>query len=176
MIQRKQTLFLLISFGLLLSMLFLPLATAKSFVTDGVMKSDAEGIVKTTVVGQGSEILMTVWGLKDGAREIMKFTFMIVLVILATALPFVTIFMYSRRKLQIRMCYVQWVLLLGVMVFQALYYIRLSEMLAVMPEMGYTIVPGYANIFSLISIVLTWFAYRGIVRDEALVRSLDRIR
>ena len=31
-------------------------------------------------------------------------------------------------------------------------------------------------LFPLIAIVLTWLAIRGIVKDEALVRSVDKIR
>ena len=93
----------------------------------------------------------------------------------AAALPLVTIFLYKKRMAQIRFCVSEIVLLLGSVVFIALYCYRLCVVLAeLMPELHFTL--GFASLMPIIAIILVILAIRGIARDEALVRSLDRIR
>lgn len=93
----------------------------------------------------------------------------------AAALPLVTIFLYKKRMAQIRFCVSEIVLLLGSVAFIALYCYRLCVVLAeLMPELHFTL--GFASLMPIIAIILVILAIRGIARDEALVRSLDRIR
>ena len=100
--------------------------------------------------------------------------YMGVVVALATIIPLVTIFLYKNRRLQIRLCAVELVLLLGAQVFMALYYYlsnRMFEQLEFHTQ-GIRI----AIIFPLVAIILDYLALRAIFKDEMLVRSLDRIR
>jgi hypothetical protein len=43
-------------------------------------------------------------------------------------------------------------------------------------EIQFTIIPQIGIICIAIAIVLEWLAYKGIQKDEKLVRSIDRIR
>jgi hypothetical protein len=96
-----------------------------------------------------------------------------ILLVLTAILPLVTMFLYKRRMLQIRLCAVNIVLLIGVVVFVAIYY-YLNSILdgAEFTARSFSI----TAIFPLLSLILTYLAARAIFRDEMLVRSLDRIR
>lgn len=83
-------------------------------------------------------------------------------------LPFVTIFLYKRRLLQIRLCAVEAVLLFGVLAMEALLYWGPQELQrgGLMP----------ASFIPVAALFLTWLAARATFKDEMLVRSLSRIR
>ena len=78
----------------------------------------------------------------------------------------ITIFLYKKRKIQVRICYAMLVLLVLAYI---IYLIVNLESLS-LTEMSYTF------IFPFISIIFTYLAIRGIKKDEKLVRSLDRLR
>lgn len=87
-------------------------------------------------------------------------------IILAIALA--TIFLYKNRILQIRMSVFNMVLMFGIYVLMAYYIYNLKGD----ANVGYNI----AILFPFINIVLTYLAIRSIGKDEALIRSLDRLR
>ena len=94
---------------------------------------------------------------------------------LATVLPFVTIFLFKNRMLQVRLCAVEIVVLLGCLVFEAIYF-WLSGANA-LDGMGLAHRQfGWAAIMPLLALGLTALAARATFKDEMLVRSLDRIR
>lgn len=89
------------------------------------------------------------------------------LLCLGALLPFVAIFLFKRRKAQMRMC-------------RAAMVLQLAGQLAVgfflWKIMDSEVVFSPVCVLPLVCIVLTWLALRAIRRDEALVRSIDRIR
>jgi cell shape-determining protein MreD len=97
-----------------------------------------------------------------------------VIVALAAIVPLVTIFCFKNRKLQIRLCAVELVLLVGSVIFMAIYYYLGSRMFSQLEfsMQGFRI----AIIFPVVSLILDYLALRAIFHDEMLVRSLDRIR
>jgi uncharacterized membrane protein len=152
MIQRIQSLYLLLATAIMSLTLFLPIAT---FVVDG---NTFELTAFTLTCGDVSR--STVW--------------LGILLVLATVLPFITIFLFKRRTLQVRLCAVEIVLLLGALIFTALYYWLTSRLFE-----GMTIHHrqfGWAAPLPIIALVLSYLASRAIFKDEVLVRSLDRIR
>ena len=155
MIQRIQTLYLLLATVLMSLTLFLPLAT----IWQG-----------------GNEIIIKAW-FADGTvgfKAPLPLYLGIILSV-ATALPFVTIFLYKKRMTQIRLCVSEIVLLLGSAAFIALYCYRMCDVLAeLMQELNFTL--GFAALMPVVAIIPMVLAIRGIAKDEALVRSLDRIR
>ena len=155
MIQRIQTLYLLLAAALMSLTLFLPLAT----IWQG-----------------GNEIIIKAW-FADGTvgfKAPLPLYLGIILSV-ATALPFVTIFLYKKRMAQIRLCVSEIVLLLGSVAFIALYCYRMCDVLAeLMQELNFTL--GFAALMPVVAIIPMVLAIRGIAKDEALVRSLDRIR
>ncbi len=152
MIQRIQSLYLLVAAALMSLTLFMPIAT---FVVDGHTFE-----LSAFALGCGEVSQSTLW--------------MGVMLVMATLLPLVVIFLFKRRTLQVRLCAVEIVLLLGSLVMIGLYYwltSRLFENLVVEHRQF-----GWGAPMPLVSLVLTALASRAIFKDEVLVRSLDRIR
>ncbi len=161
MIQRIQSLYFLIVAALMAVMLFVPLAT---------------------LYGDGSVLELTAWWFRRPVMEITDgLTFMDIatpclggLFVACALLPLVTIFLYKRRMLQIRLCYVEMVLLLGAQAMVG-YYLYTIHSAASMFADG-RVVFSPADVLPLAGVVLMWLALRGVIRDESLVRSLDRVR
>ena len=175
MIQRKQTIFLLAIVGLLITMMLNPIATSFTPKIDSVV-TDADGSITKTTVAVVNSIELNTWTLKyDGVTQL-PLTYMAIIVCLTTLMAAVTVFLFKFRLLQIRLCYAMAVLFFGIIGFMILYIIRLSAVLESQPGIVYATKYSITASFPLICLVLLWFAYRGIVKDEALVRSLDRIR
>lgn len=152
MIQRIQTLYLFVVALLMSLTLFMPIA---SFTVAG---HTYELTAFTLRCGEASET--TVW--------------MGIMLSLAAALPLVNIFLFKRRVLQIRLCAVEIILLLGSLVMIGLYYwltSRIFEGLVIEHRQF-----GWAAPMPLVSLILAYLASRAIFKDEMLVRSLDRIR
>ena len=154
MIQRIQSLYLLVATALMSLTLFTPIAT---FVVDS-----------------GDVFTLTAFNL-EGDQESQSALWMGIVLVLATVLPFVTIFLFKNRMLQVRLCAVEIVVLLGCLVFEAIYF-WLSGANA-LDGMGLAHRQfGWAAIMPLLALGLTALAARATFKDEMLVRSLDRIR
>ena len=152
MIQRIQTLYLIAIVALMAAAIFTPLAYF------------AAGAV---------EYKLYAFELKGG--ELSESTlYMGIIVALATILPLITIFLFKNRMLQIRLCAVELVLLIGAQIFMAIYYYLSNRMFYNLEF--HTQGLHIAIIFPLVALILDYLALRAIFRDEALVRSLDRIR
>lgn len=155
MIQRIQTLYLLLAVAMMSLTLFLPLAT---------------------FVYGGNELILKGFAISGG--EGLSFPLPIYLGVLlaaTTLLLLVIIFLYKKRLVQIRLCVSAIVLLLGSAALIGLYCYRVCSLLS---EMNYDeiITIGFASLMPIVAIIPVVLAIRGIARDEALVRSLDRIR
>ena len=156
MIQRIQTIYLVLTTALMSLTLFLPLATICSGSEEVVVK--AFGV---DVASFGFDLPLPFY--------------LGTVLIAATLLPFVTIFLFKKRLTQIRLCVSEIVLLLGSAGFIALYCYRLVSLLSeVLSNLIFTL--GFASLMPVVAIIPVVLAIRGIAKDEALVRSLDRIR
>ena len=156
MIQRIQTLYLLLATVLMSLTLFLPLATIATGAEEVVVKA-----FSVNVASFGFDLPIPFY--------------LGVILAAATLLPLVTIFLFKKRLTQIRLCVSEIVLLLGSAGFIALYCYRLCSLLSeVMSNLVFTL--GFASLMPVVSIIFVALAIRGIAKDEALVRSLDRIR
>ena len=155
MIQRIQSLYLVAVVALMATALLTPLA----YFAAG---SNIYELFAFELVNQAN----------DAASQ--STIYMGVVVALATIIPLITIFLYKNRMLQIRLCAVELVLLLGAQIFMALYYYLGNCMFEQLEfhTQGIRI----AIIFPLVAIILDYLALRAIFKDEMLVRSLDRIR
>jgi len=99
------------------------------------------------------------------------------LLVIVTILPFVTIFLYKKRQLQIRLCGVECVLLIGIVALIAAFTYAICNNIFADFDLGWkNIIFRFPVIMPVISVILTLLAMRAILRDELLVRSLDRIR
>jgi len=152
MIQRIQTLYLLAIAAMMATAVFTPLAY---------------------FVAGADEYLLYAFSLKGGETTYSTL-YMGIVVALAAIIPFVTIFLYKNRMLQIRLCAVELVLLVGSVIFMAIYYYLGGRMFSQLEfnTQGFRI----AIIFPVVSLILDYLAMRAIFHDEMLVRSLNRIR
>ena len=152
MIQRIQSLYLLAVAALMAAAVFTPLA----YFAAGV-----------------EEYKLYAFSLQ-GAQESYSTIYMGVIVTLAAIIPAVNIFLFKNRLLQIRLCAVELMLLVGSAIFMAIYYFLSNRMFSQLEFSAH----GFhiAIIFPLIALVLDYLALRAIFRDEMLVKSLDRIR
>lgn len=154
MIQRIQTLYLLLAVLFTGACLFLPLAQ----YSDGA----AEFTLKASMISDGESV------------SVMPTLYLCILVSLATLLPFVTIFLFRHRMLQIRLCVVELVLLAGCVIMEGLYCYLAYRSVA---ELAFSAVSVKVwAILPLAAILFVMLALRAIFRDEMLIRSLDRIR
>lgn len=149
MIQRKQTVFLLMALAAVIVCLCMPLG-------------------KIEPKGMGAEALWYNLGLYSNGKVIAHPLPFVDLVIVGT-LAFSDIFLYRRRPLQAKLCIVNIILCL-VWFATCAYYA-----FAVFPAVG-TFHPMFAGCLPLVALILFVMAYRGIKADEELIKSMDRIR
>ena len=153
MLQRIQTVYLLLIVAHTIATLFFPLAVLQA--GNDLFSFDASGV--STLMGE-PELIYPTWGL-----------FALGAVIAIVAL--VTIFLFKRRILQIRLCVFNALLMIGFYGFFAYLAYNFTSSFA---EMSLQVKFGLA--FPLINLILDYLAIRNIGADEALVRSLDRLR
>ena len=146
MIQRIQTLYLLLAAGLVACAAFLPLA------------SFASG---------GEEFRLYAFGLRTADGETVQST-------LYTGIPLATIFLFKRRMLQFRLGVVEMILLLGAQIVMGIYYFLSYRLFSSFEFHAQSV--KLPLVLPLIAMIFTYLAVRAIFRDELMIRSMDRIR
>jgi len=153
MIQRIQTLYLFVAFVLMLMMFFFPMAEILSaegqiymFRFDGLHYIDHQTVYVRSIPP-------------------------IILLSVIVAVNFIAIFLYKRRITQMRISFVNMLLMLGYAGLVYFYVTDFSKHLEA-EAVTYKIVDA----FPFVSAVFTYLAIRAIGKDEALIRSIDRIR
>ena len=154
MIQRIQTLYLLVVAGLMAVTLFAPLAW---------------------FAGDAGQFSLYAFSLQTAAGEaVQPTTYLGAVLALACALPLVTIFLFKQRLLQLRLCVVELVLLFGSVVMEGVYYFLSWRVFSEQALHAQGFKPAIA--LPLVCLVFAFLASRAIFRDEMLVRAADRIR
>lgn len=157
MIQRKQTLFLA------LAAVVAGLANLFPFATYSV--ADLQVVFRSTGLFLG-----------DGApleEASPKVPFAAVLGLLAV-LPLVTIFLYRDRAHQVRFVRFTYLFALGALAFGVITDRSIQVYMAGRGEVEVVYGPAFAA--PVLVLLLAFLAERGIRKDEALIRSMDRIR
>lgn len=153
MIQRKQTVFLLIAVILTVVCLCTPLG---SF-------TEANGIGKCTAT------MYNLWiTTADGAHNYQAWVLFVVLLITCPITLF-AIFMYHNRMVQSRFCAFNILLTLGWYIVFAVFALNFKETFGEFH-------PSFTAVFPAVSMILYFMARKAILADEALVRAADRIR
>lgn len=155
MLQRVQTLYLLCAAVLMACAFFMPLATFSGDNQEVVMRSYA------FVSPEGESA--TPWPA--------------ILIGITAVLLLANIFTFKRRWLQLRLCFSATVLTLGAQGFVA-YYVWHASSNSVVTAAPHVVAwkLGVAAIFPLAAFVFVLLAARGVIKDNRLVRSLDRLR
>lgn len=161
MIQRIQTLYLFIVVILSVVTFFIPTGSFYDTTTLKLYDITFTGVFLHSNMQNPENIssaVMSVWGLS-------------VLTAVIPAIAFASIFLYKKRVLQARFNVFNILLMVGYYVLLFLYiWIGKQKLHA---DVFFWNIPSS---FQLINIILTALAIRGILKDEALVRSLDRLR
>jgi hypothetical protein len=147
MIQRIQTVYLILV-AILLGLIYLfPIADIAA--TNALYRFDIQGIHKA------EELVMNGWPL-------MLFLSLVIVVHL------LIIFLYKKRILQVKLLILAIILLLGL--FSSFFWF------GYMGFRGATVGFKLTMAIPAVTIILDYLAIKAIAKDEALVRSLDRIR
>lgn len=155
MIQRIQTVYLIAV--VILSIVFL----GGDFITfknslDAELFVDFSGIWKS-VNGGGFTLL--------GAQYILTGLF-----VLIALLSGIVIFLFRKRKLQMKLCLLLIIISIVSIALIIYYVVMITGRYQVSP------VPGFRILIPLIILIFSILAYSGIRKDENLVRSYDRLR
>lgn len=154
MIQRKQSLYLLIS------SLLLGISIVFPFMI--YTHPTAEIILQAFAISDSQSLLFT--------PTTPLYTLGVAIVLSAIA-SFSTIFMYKNRKRQIQIIRYSFILKVAILaIIGYLSYIILHN------EIELDAKPGIGLLLIVICLVADWLAYKGIKKDEDLIRSIDRIR
>jgi hypothetical protein len=155
MIQRIQTLYLLL-------VIILSVVTLFSVQVEFLGNAEAvkyflsyKGVI--SAVDSSATSVYNVWSLTA-------------LCVLMPLVALATVFMFKRRILQIRLSIINSVLFAGYYGLLFLYIWQVGTALNADWHLG------YATAFPLINIILTFLAIRAIGKDEALIKSLNRLR
>lgn len=150
MIQRIQTLYLLGIIALVVLSYYLPMA--ELFNTAGQNDWYSLRGLSSGKAGQGlNEIITFLSGMVVGASLI-------------------TIFLYKRRKGQMRACIL---LIIVLVLMNVLLFIQIGLLKQALGMMANY---KFASVLPLVAAVLAFMAYRAIKKDEDLVKSYDRLR
>jgi hypothetical protein len=157
MIQRSQSVYLLLVTVLMSFLLIRPYAEIK--LAEGQSLAFHAHVIK---MDTGNDI-----------SSVYKTTIPVIALVLITSLiSFVNIFLYNRRIVQIRICVINSVLLIILLLIMFTYYSSVrGGSLAVI---HYTL--RIPMIFPFMSVIFNLMAYRAIQHDELLVNSYKRMR
>ncbi len=150
MIQRKQTIFLLLALAALIVCLCLPIGKLTNSAT------------------LGAEVAVYNIGLYT-STGISAHPILFVDIVVVATLTFIDVFLYKKRKLQMKICVVNIILCL---VWYA-YYAFMA--LSMFKGIG-TFSMSFAVCLPLVAIILQALARSGIKADEELIKSMSRIR
>ncbi|SHE54784.1 DUF4293 domain-containing protein [Dysgonomonas macrotermitis] len=152
MIQRIQSIFLLVAAILMAVTVFSPLA----FLAD-----NADGYFIARCLGF----------YKNGVGLEYPTCGVIVIAALVTVLLFITIFLYKKRKLQLKLCYTSIVIILA---FYGTFYAYLQAGLTATATTFVNV--KYGLLLPVIALIFIILAITKIKADEKLIQSLNRIR
>ena len=162
MIQRRQTIFMLLTAVLSALLFFMPLAFFNA---------------------DGNAMRFTIFGIQNPIDTLVlskSYTWpLIVLTVLMTILPLYTIFKYKKRELQVKMCHLNMLLNIVFIGVVFLYYDGdIQKVIAAVEGDSYQLDVAYffGMAIPLVNLILEIFAIRGIKKDIELLKSVDRLR
>lgn len=155
MIQRIQTLYLLLASIAIIACM--STCIGYFIADDGEMIGRMYNLMYITEIEGLCERSFATWAL-------------FVILLLSSTLTLFDIFLFRRRALQMRICVFSIILLLAWYAVYAFFAYSISGSL----QTGFR--PGFVASIPAVSSILLYLAFRGIMKDEMLVRSLDRLR
>lgn len=157
MLQRIQTIWLLLAALIILGLFLFPYINYIDLVGLGkmILVSGEYGAVNNELVKQEGFILQ------------------IIGTVVLALIPLITIFLYKNRKLQIKLIYIEIVL---IFLFAIWLYFSASQTLSLINQKVDSKNIGVGIFLLPVSIVFLCMAIAGIHKDEKLIKSADRLR
>ncbi|MGN0049533.1 MAG: DUF4293 domain-containing protein [Bacteroides sp.] len=152
MIQRIQSVYLLVVTALLIAAMCMPVGRFVEPMGIGNIVFKPLGLNAMTGEWQST------WGLFG-------------ILLLAAIIAFCTIFLFRNRMLQVRMTVFSSLLLIGFYIAFGVFYFMLKD-----NYVGMSFQPGWALCLPIVAIILNYLAFRAIYRDELMVKAADRLR
>ena len=162
MIQRRQTIYMLLTVIISALLFFMPLAWF----------NDGTNVMRFTIFGIDNPV--------EAITLSKSYTWpLIVLTVLMTVLPLYTIFIYKKRELQVRLCHLN--MLLNVVFIGLVFLYYESDLLEIIKAVEgdvYELDVAYffGMAIPLVNLILDILAIRGIKKDIELLKSVDRLR
>ena len=165
MIQRKQTLYMLVAVVCMTIFTF-----AKMFTFNAADSSMTLYTYGYSIQEMGAEPVSQLLNLRAVC--------MVLLAVISTLLMLVNIFLFKKRELQLSLLMSQYALLVGIIGYGVYYVWSFSSIYAESIANGsaLTNVPGWSLCLPVVTLVMNFLAVRGVASDIALLRSVDRIR
>ena len=152
MIQRIQTLYLLAAFALCIACLCMPIA-------------------HFTVRESGEMVDMyNLWLVSEGKHLFSFCPVLMGILVITGAVTFFDIWLFRRRAFQMRLATFSMILLVAWYIAYGI----INYMLFTQMEASWR--PHWSAALPAVAFILLYLAFRGILKDEMLVRSLDRLR
>ncbi len=155
MIQRIQTLYLLLAVVVSTITLCSPVAGLQNTQNAAIYELSYQGLY--LLGSSGRSLIANTWVLTA-------------IMVIIPVLSFITIFLFKKRLLQIRLIFFNIVMMAG---YYALLFIYLWQLGKALEATKFLEI---VSAFPLVSIVLNFLAIRAVGKDEALIKSLNRIR
>lgn len=151
MLQRIQTIYLFISVLILSLILFFPVFKFNS----------GEYVFNSISIEQISD---------NKTIEVVSTLPVLILSIIINLVTLFTIFLFKKRNLQMKFSIISILLIIGLYILIAVYRFFVIDFDITTTSYSFTL------IIPIISLILIFLAYKGIKKDEELVKSVDRIR
>ena len=162
MIQRIQTLYLLAAFALCIVCLCMPLAHF-------IVNEGQSGALAGFWDAYERVDMYNLWLVSEGKHLFYFCPVLMAILVIASALIFIDIWLYKRRALQMRVATFSMILLV-------FWYIALVIIIYLLGSVLFMGRPHWTAALPAAALILLYLAFRGILKDEMLVRSLDRLR
>ena len=165
MIQRKQTLYMLVAVVCMAIFTF-----AKMFTFNAAGSSMTLYTYGYSIQEMGAEPVSQLLNLRAVC--------MVLLAAISTVLMAVNIFLFKKRELQLSLLMSQYALLVGIIGYGVYYVWSFSSIYAESIADGSALTngPGWSLCLPVVTLVMNFLAVRGVASDIALLRSVDRIR
>ncbi len=172
MIQRIQSIYLLIVSVLMLFLLVLPIAK--------IAVERKEAINEKETVKVEEIVIYKNYGAKIYSQDKKKTFYstwpVTFLTCLIGLISFVNIFLFTSRIMQIRICVFNILLLIGLSGLTYYYFNAIKKQIILSNLTVIRHAFDISIIFPVVSIIFTYLAFRAIRKDELLIRSYERLR
>ena len=161
MLQRIQTIYLLLAFAFCLACLCLPIAHF-------IVGDDRASVLNSFFDCYAQVDMYNLWLVSEGKHVFYFCPVLMGLLVITTGLVFIDIWLFKHRALQMRVATFSMILLVFWYIAYGIICLYLLGAISTRPH--------WAAALPFAALILLYLAFRGILKDEMLVRSLDRLR